>query len=149
MSRKIVSISFLFEDQRIRIGCDKKGKFPLPKIKRSRLPGDSLSYMHPYTAKAFGEQRKVRNADPGLTLSDGTKIRVYLNGDPTGPVVEAMSVIENHDESSATRTKLLEGVKKRVKINTKKAKANLKNTSYIDDYDFGFDYPFDFDDGMD
>ena len=139
MNRKIVSISFLYEDQRIRIGCDKKGKFPLPKIRKSRLPGDALSYMHPHTAKAFVEHRKVRDSDPVLTLSDGTKIRVYLNGDPTGPVVEAMSVIENHDESSATRTKLLGGVKKRVKVS---AKPKLKSTSYIDDYDFGFDYPF-------
>ena len=148
MTRKIVSISFLFDGERIRIGCDKNGKFPLPKIKKKgRLPGDAISYMHPHTAKEFIEHKRVIVSDPVLTLSDGTKLRVFLNGDPTGQVVEAISVIEKHDASHNTR-------KPRRFMNGNKKKRGGRASSFgIDSYcDYGYldDYSYyDFDDDTD
>ena len=150
MSRKILSISFLFEDQRIRIGVDKNGKFPLPRVKKSKLPGSTArSYMHPNTAKDFVEHEKVRVGDPVLTLSDGTKLRVFLGGDPTGPVVEAMSAIEIHDLSHEKKQEP-KAVKKRIRANMKNKVKNGNKSFGIPSYqlnidDFDFDYGYDTD----
>ena len=133
-----MSISFLYADERIRISADPNGKFPLPKIKRKLSLRGSISYMHPYTAKQFVEHAKIKNADPVLTLSDGSKLRVFLSADPTGPVVESISAIENHDKIHNLKTKLLRSSKKGSKGKNKAS----KNTSKDD-----FSYPFfDFDD---
>ena len=138
-NRKIVSISFLYAGERVRIGANRNGKFPLPKITLNK------TRMHPYTAREFVEHMKVRIADPFLTLSDGSKLRVYQGGDPTAMVVESDSVIENHDnaEKDALRARKKNTIKK--PTSTKKNKGTfsfLKEA--LDDYDdfyFGFDYP--------
>jgi len=155
MKKKIVSISFLFAGERLRIGSDANGKFPLPRIRKKRNYNESLSYMHPHTAKDFVEHKKVRDGDPVLTMSDGSKMRVYLNGDPSGPVVEALSMIENHDNACSLRKRVLENAKKKVKINGKKSnkvrsKSNSNSAPLFKGYspdplsDYGFDiYGFD------
>lgn len=141
MSRKVVSISFLYAGERVRIGVDKNGKFPLPKIRKKLIAGSGVSYMHPYTAKQFVEHDKIKNADPVITLSDGSKLRVYLSADPTGAVIESMSVIENHDQVHGLRAKLLRNSKK-----TPKSGRNKKTVSDSkDDFSYSF-FDLDFDD---
>ena len=151
MKKKIVSISFLFDGQRIRIGSDSNGKFPLPKIRKKRNYNDSLSYMHPYTAKEFVEHSKVKYGDPVITMSDGSKMRVYWNADPTGPVAETQSLIDNHDNSCEEVQDLLDGARKKFKLKAgkktiKSNKSTLKSkSSSIFSSDplgnYGFDFP--------
>ena len=150
MSRKIVSISFLYADERIRIDADKGGKFPLPKIKRRLLSGRSVCYMHPYTAKQFIEHEKIKYADPVLTLSDGSKLRVFLSADPTGPVVESISAIEIHDRIHNLKTRLLKNSKKSsAKGGSKKKPVNGtkrgKDNSNYPFFDFEYDDDYDID----
>lgn len=143
MVNKIVSISFLYDGERVRIGVDDKGKFPLPKIRKNRTPTQSISYMHPHTAKEFVEHKKIKDYDPVLTLSDGTKMRVYQGGDPTGLLIEAISIIETHDDSYRARKRLLaERLRKKNKEKIKKTKDTMMG------FDYGYYYPDD-DEDMD
>ena len=41
--------------------------------------------------------------DPVLALSDGTKLRVYQGGDPSGMIVMAISLCEKHDKKYAKK----------------------------------------------
>ena len=129
-----MSISFLYAGERVHIGVDKSGKFPLPKIRKKLIAGRGVSYMHPYTAKEFVEHAKIKNADPVLTLSDGSKLRVYLSADPTAAVIESISVIENHDQVHNIRAKILRNSKK-----TPKSGRNKKTGSDSKD---GLSYSF-------
>ena len=78
--------------------------------------------------------------DPVLTLSDGTKLRVYQGGDPTYMIVEAASIIENHDN----KNKVVEKPKKTpiTKPKSRPGKISFfKDDDYFDDdyyYDLGF-----------
>ena len=134
-TRAIVSISFLYAGERIRIGVNKKGKFPLPKNTSS-----GRGRMHSHTALEFVTHGKVRVLDPVLTLSDGTKLRVYQGGDPTYMIVEAASIIENHDN----KNKVIEEPKKTpiTKPKSRPGKISFfKDDDYFDDdyyYDLGF-----------
>lgn len=136
-NRMIVSISFLYSDERVRIGVNKKGKFPLPK---------STSYgrgrMHSHTALEFVTHEKVRVMDPVLTLSDGTKLRVYQGGDPTYMVVEAASVIENHDnENKITAKPKSQSTIKKPKARTGKISFFNDDQYYEDDYYYDLGFP--------
>ncbi len=146
MAKSIVSISFLYANERVRIGADKDGLFPIPRV--STAAQRLRPSMHPHTAKEFVEHEKVKFSDPVLTLSDGSKLRVYLGGDPTGMIVLAASAIDNHD--TAHKPKPVKKIKK-----IKKPEGASKLSKFIkeykdnhNDYDLGFDmldYP-DFDD---
>jgi len=139
-TRKIVSISFFYSGERVRINVDSKGKFPLPKVRPS-----GTTRMHSHTALEFVSHEKVRVLDPVLTLSDGMKMRVYLGGDPTYMVVEAASIIENHDKENASRSytsrKKKTPIKKPAKRTTGKM-SFLKDDSDYDDYDYYYDLGF-------
>lgn len=150
-SKKIISISFLYMGERIRIGVDKNGKFQIPKVKTAaqRL----RPKLYPHTAKQFIEHEKVRESDPVLTFDDGSKIRVYLGGDPTSIVAIAASAIDNHDNAHKN--------KKRISQRANSAKSKSKSSvmtsakkiykdsldDYFDNYGlFGYPYSDDYDD---
>lgn len=133
-NRTIVSISFLFAGERVRIGVNMRGKFPLPKSSGGR--------MHSHTALEFVNHEKVKVLDPVLTLSDGTKLRVYLGGDPTYMVVEAASIIEKHDDQSRSKEK----TKSRKTIKKPKPRAGKisffkDDDQYDDDYYYNLGFP--------
>ena len=145
MTRKIISISFLYDGERVRIGVNKQGKFPLPKIRKKRTLTETLSYIHPHTAKEFVEHKRVKDGDPVLTLSDGTKMRVYQGGDSTGLLIEAISIIETHDDSFAARKRMLERLVAKKNNENKSKKQGRK--SRVAESTMGFDYGYYYPDG--
>ena len=48
------------------------------------------------TAFEFCEQEHIKTADPTLNLNDGSKIRVYMGGDPATYTAYASGAIEKH-----------------------------------------------------
>lgn len=51
-----------------------------------------------YTAFEFVNLDEIRLADPVLNFEDGSKMRVYQNGDASYMIVESASKIEKHDK---------------------------------------------------
>ena len=143
-SKKIVSISFLYSGERVHIGVDDDGMFPIPRVS---TPAQRLRpKLYPHTAKEFVEHEKVREADPVLTLDDGSKIRVFLGGDPTGMIALAASAIDNHDGAHKKSKKCPPAPKKKASKIKKPRSAKLaKLSSFIRDYkdnhdDYDLDY---------
>ena len=139
-TRKIVSISFFYSGERVRINVGSRGKFPLPKTY-----ANGRTKMHSHTAYEFVSHEKVRVLDPVLALSDGTKIRVYQGGDPTYMLVEAASIIENHD--NANRRRILKAKTKATSIkkptNRSPGKVSfMKDDRDYDEYDYYYDLGF-------
>ena len=60
------------------------------------------------TAQTFVKHPIVRDSDPVLNLDNGDKLRVYLGGDSSHMVVQAISVIETHDDHAAIKKKEIE-----------------------------------------
>ena len=90
-------------------------------------------------AQEFIKHPSIKDKDPVLTLDSGDKLRVYLGGDSSSPVVLAVSAAENHDESFVEE--------KTVKMSSKNERAQKKTDpvrEILDDYDFPFDPEFDF-----
>ncbi|HAI44214.1 MAG TPA: hypothetical protein DCM40_41975 [Maribacter sp.] len=135
--KKIVSISFLYSGERVRIGVDKDGKFQIPRVKTAaqRL----RPKLYPHSAKEFVEHEKVRESDPVLTLDDGSKIRVYLGGDPTGMIALAASAIDNHDSAHKTNKYAVKSKRKESKVRKPKTKLN-KMSGFVGDYKDSRDY---------
>ena len=89
----IVSISIYTSNQRVKLTPDSYGEFLIP-----RYPsGSSSSPLLRVTAVQLVTHAKIKHMDPVLTLSDGSKLRVYQGGDPSGMIVLAISLCEKHD----------------------------------------------------
>ncbi len=121
MGVNIVSISLYANGQRVKLSPDSEGKFLIPNLSTAsgRTP------MIRVTAKQLIYNKKIKHMDPVLSLDDGSKLRVFQGGDPTGLLTQPISLIEKHDKKHA-----------------KKAKPKLKvkkNTSICDSY--GLAYP--------
>jgi len=101
---KIQHISFLYHGTRHRSMVNMMGKFPL-KASYHESRSARSSQM---TAKAFVNHPIVRNSDPVLNLDNGDKLRVYLGGDSSHMVVQAISVIEMHDDYAVIKKKEIE-----------------------------------------
>ena len=88
------------------------------------------------TAHELINHPKIKHMDPVLTLDDGTKLRVFQGGDPTGVLTQAISLVDKHDEKN----------KKKIPVALKKSKSFAildmpANNSYVDSSDY--DYPWD------
>ena len=78
--------------------------------------------------------------DPVLTLSDGSKLRVYQGGDPSGLLTMAISICEKHDKKYSKPTKKIPVLSKKRKVLTILDKPY--ENSYVDrEYD-DYDYPW-------
>ena len=89
----IKSISFLVSpDQRDHILCN-SGRF---KLERKRSGSRRSTDYKTFSAKELVNY--VKNRDPFITLDSGEKLRVFRGGDPTDEVIEAISIVEVHDE---------------------------------------------------
>lgn len=105
--KKIKSISFLHNGERLRAHCSSTGKFKIEGSNIQISPMDLVTHTD------------VKAADPVLTLDDGEKVRVYQGGDPNQFVVTAVSIIENHERKINLKNKLL-GKTKRPEKKTQK-----------------------------
>ena len=94
---KIKSISYLNHDstERRRSKCI-KGKFLMLEVRVT--DGRIRKSRAQYKAIQFVTHTQIEDRDPVLTLSDGTKLRVYQSGDPTQMVVQAHGTLEIHDK---------------------------------------------------
>lgn len=129
----IVSISIYNSNQRVKLTPDSQGKFLIPNHSKFGPPLVKVGAVKLVT------HEKMRYMDPVLTLSDGTKLRVYQGGDPTGMITMAISLCEKHDKKHAKKIPVISKKKKTYKIIDKP----YSNNSYIDDgYDGYDDYPW-------
>jgi len=127
----IVSISIYTGNQRVKLTPDSYGKFLIPRYAKSSGPP-----LYNVTAVQLITHPKIKYMDPVLSLSDGSKLRVYQGGDPTGLIVMAISLCEKHDNK----------YKKKIPVFSKQEKAFKRldfpypNNSYVDNT---IDYPWD------
>ena len=100
MSRRIKSISFLFEDRRLVLKASADGTFRLPfeskQSHRGYSPKGSVYYRN-LTARQVIEDPRIKSGDPVLTLTNGEKIRVFQGGDPTYLPAHSEGTIQRHD----------------------------------------------------
>lgn len=99
MTYKIKHISFLLNGEREIVKCNSYGMFvfEVRKTSGSRYNSKKLSLSRPLKALDVVNHAAVKNGDPVITLSNGDKMRVYLSGDPSHMVVEAVSILETHE----------------------------------------------------
>jgi hypothetical protein len=132
MSRNITSISIYANNHRVKLTPDSEGKFLIPNDRNS----SSYKPLIKVTAAELINHPKIKYMDPVLTLDDGTKLRVFQGGDPSGVLTQPISLVEKHDKRN----------KKKIPVISKKSKsfATLDlpiGHSYVDNSDF--DYPWD------
>lgn len=99
MTYKIKHISFLLNGEREKVKCDQYGMFvfEIKKGSGSRYNSKKLSLSKPLKATEVVVHPAVKKGDPVITLATGEKMRVYLSGDHTHMVVEAVSILETHE----------------------------------------------------
>ncbi len=117
MRANIVSISIYCKGQRVKLSPDSGGKFLIPNFSTA----DGRVPLIRVTAKQLIYNLKIKYMDPVLTLDDGSKLRVFQGGDPTGLLTRPISLIEKHDKKHAQKNKAL-------------SKGRLIGSSYHDGY---------------
>jgi len=137
----LVSISVYSNSQRVKLTPDSEGKFLVPNSKNS-----GYAPLCKVTAAGLVTHPKLKNMDPVLTLSDGSKLRVYQGGDPSAILTMAISICEKHDKKHSKDTKKIPVLSRRKKILTIIDKP--QSNSYVDQgydscdsYD-DYDYPW-------
>lgn len=119
-------ISFLWEDERKKVFA-KRGKFPIKTYKSEGMRTRPVTER--YTALEFVNLDEIRMADPVLNFEDGSKMRVYQNGDASYMIVESASKIENHDNRY---------IRKRFHAPSKQEPEERSSWEELFDYDGGF-----------
>lgn len=143
MGRNIVSISVYTNNTRVKLTPDSDGKFLIPNHNTSAFSKPLVKV----TAAELINHPKLKHMDPVLTLDDGSKLRVYQGGDPTGLLVTAASLVDKHDQKYEKKSKSA------VYVSSKKRGITILDipigNSYIDNdsYDYPWDDPDLFDDG--
>ncbi len=137
MGSNIVSISIYSNNTRVKLTPDSEGKFLIPNATRSSVSKPLIKV----TAMELINHPKLKHMDPVLTLDDGTKLRVFQGGDPTGLLVTAASLIDKHDEKHTVKLK-------KVSVSSKRGKSVTIldvpiGNSYVDTCDYDYDYPWD------
>ena len=130
----IVSISIYSNNTRVKLCPDSEGKFLIPSYSNAGSPLKKVSAVELVT------HAKIKNMDPVLSLSDGTKMRVYQGGDPTGLITIAISLCEKHD--SKYKKKIPTYTKPRSRNKNKKVIRLVEESNSEDYLDDCFDYPW-------
>lgn len=99
MKANIVSISLYTNQQRVRLTPDDSGKFLIPNIDNSPKSPPLVRV----NASELINHPKLKHMDPVLTLSDGSKVRVFQGGDPSGLIIIAASLCDKHDDKYAKK----------------------------------------------
>ena len=117
MTRKIKTISFLFEEERIYLHVTKNGKFKVPTVKVLRGRIDKIhKFMYP---REVLSNPRVREGDPFITLETGEKLRVFQGGSPSYMLAEVESLLDLHEKQIQSSAKNLMN-----KIKTKTSKTH-------------------------
>jgi len=103
MGANIVSISLYCKNQRVVLSPDSEGKFLIPNMSTASGSVPLIKV----TAKQLIHHKEIKNMDPVLTLDDGTKLRVFQGGDPSGLLTRPISLIEKHDKKFAKKDKII------------------------------------------
>ena len=130
-----LSISIYTNNKRIKLTPDDEGKFLVPNTKNS-----GYSPLCKVTASGLVAHPKLKFMDPVLTLSDGSKLRVYQGGDPSALLTMAISICEKHDKKHSKETKKIPVLSKRRKVITILDKPY--ENSYVDHDHDDYDYPW-------
>ena len=134
----VVSVSIYSNSQRVKLTPDLQGKFLIPTYSSSRAR--SSRPLHKVTLVKLITHPKIKYMDPVLSLSDGSKLRVYQGGDPSGMIVMAISLCEKHDDKHQRKIPTFSKPKSRIKkVINLTAGVSSQDGSYLDDY---FDYPW-------
>ena len=123
----IVSVSIYNGSQRVKLCPDSEGRFLIPN--HSKISG--VPPLIKVTAVGLVTHPKIKHMDPVLSLSDGTKLRVYQGGDPSGMIVMAISLCEKHDKKH--EKKILPVVSKKKKT-VSVIDMPREYGGYVDDY---------------
>ena len=91
-------ISFLFQEERLRVRARRAGTFRLP------VNEGKLKYKE-FTAREIVMYEQIISGDPVLTLKNGEKIRVFQGGDSSYLVPEADGLLLKHDAREILRRK--------------------------------------------
>ena len=92
--KRISSISVFYKERRIKIRPTLSGKFKIP----------GLSGALSFTPKELIQHPAIKNLDPWITTSDGSKMRVYQGGDSRQMVIETISFIESCEPKDQKKT---------------------------------------------
>ena len=84
-------------NEREKVSCNEYGMFVFEVKRSSGYNSKKLTLTKPMTSIEVIKHIAVRSGDPVITLSNGDKMRVYLSGDPSHMVVEAISILETHE----------------------------------------------------
>jgi len=144
MAAKVLSISYLENDERKIVKVNpNNGRFTLTYGIVGKY-GSTRDVSRSFNLYRFVTHEAVRNADPVLTLNDGSKLRVYHGGAASQMIAIAAGVIERHDSQETLKKNLLEKAKKKAL----KMKGESKDSDVQEKFlytNFHFDYPADWD----
>ena len=139
MGSESTSISIYSNNKRVVLSPDSEGKFLVP----NRKSNSRSKPLVKVTAMELVNHPDIKKMDPVLSLSDGTKLRVYQGGDPSAMLVMAASLLEKHDNKH----------KKKIPVISKKKKSftildlPMNHGGYsADDYDYPWNDPSLYDD---
>jgi len=126
--KKIVSISFIRDGERVTVMATPTGSF------KFLVPSRSKMRYKFFTARQVIEHETIRDSDPVLTLANGDKIRVYVGGDSSYLPAMSQGIVEKHDRSGYK-----EGKKsKKVIVPTYQSSKDTEDMNDTDEYDFEF-----------
>jgi len=134
-SRIIEKISYLSDGTRKSINATNNGTFKFPVVEV--IEGQRRVMRRELTAKEFVHHPSIVNADPVVTLKDGTKIRVFNGGDPSYLPAMSEGILNKNDKFETLRRKFTDQKKKR--------REKKKDANDTDEYDspfsgWNFDY---------
>jgi len=125
---ELVSVSIYSNNKRVKMCPDSEGLFLVPNF-------NSKSGIGPFKkigAVDLVQDNRIKHMDPVLYLSDGTRMRVYQGGDPSGLMIMAISLCEKHDKKHKKKKPLY-----------KKRKSKYPKLVISDDVEpYDFDYPW-------
>jgi len=94
--KKIKSISFLFEGERVVLKPNGKGRFALPV--HTQIRGSSKTSYKETRVMVIVKHKDLCELDPVLTLENDEKLRVYQGGDDSYMLARPAGIIEKFDE---------------------------------------------------
>ena len=100
MNKNIKSISLYTNGQRIKLSPDSEGRFLVPNISKTPKSPPLVRI----NAAELISHPKLMMIDPVLTLENGSKVRVFQGGDPSGLITRAASLCDLHDNKHSKKS---------------------------------------------